>query len=186
MLKQKFSLVHSFLSIRPNIMRYISKMAPPAEVEDIVQEAYVKLCQLENKQSDSGDNRKHHRSLLYTIAKNLALDYNKKSEIKLADGVEHEYEYQVEEKDTTFEYAVTHEIFGHFCEIIRSMPKQCQKVFVLKKVYGFTQFEIAEELSISIKTVDNHVVSGMKRLKNHMDKVNKCSVTATNKRKKLI
>lgn len=170
MLKQKFSLVHSFLSIRPNVMRYISKMAPPAEVEDIVQEAYVKLCQLENKQTDSNDNKKHHRSLLYTIAKNLALDYNKKSEVKLADGVEHEYEYQVEENDPTFEYAVTHESFGNFCEVIRSMPKQCQKVFVLKKVYGFTQFEIAKELNISVKTVDNHVVNGMKRLKNHMDK----------------
>jgi len=171
MQKQKFSLVHSFLAIRPKVMSYIAKMAPPAEVEDIVQEAYLKLCQLEKKQTKGDNNKTHHNSLLYTVAKNLALDYNKRSEVKLADGVEHENDYKTEERDITYESAVTHESFGNFCEVIRSMPKQCQKVFVLKKVYGFSQVEISEELNISIKTVDNHVVNGMKRLKRHMDKV---------------
>jgi RNA polymerase sigma-70 factor (ECF subfamily) len=170
MLNKKFSFVQSFLSIRPSVMHYISKLAPPAEVEDIVQEAYVKLCQLEKQQSEKNDNKVHHRSLLYVIAKNLALDYTKKSEVRLADGVEHEYDYKTEENNLPFENAVTHESFGHFCEVIRTMPKQCQKVFVLKKVYGFTQLEIAQELNISVKTVDNHVVNGMKRLKKYMDK----------------
>lgn len=170
MTNKKLGFVNSFLAIRPSVMRYISKMAPPAEVEDIVQEAYVKLCQLEPKQKNKA---KHNNSLLYVIAKNLALDFNKKSEVRLADGVEHESDYKTEDSDTTYEYAVTHESFGHFCEVIRSMPKQCQKVFVLKKVYGFTQNEIAKELGISIKTVDSHIVSGMKRLKLHMDKAKK-------------
>lgn len=169
---KKLSFVQSVLSIRPSLMHYISKLAPPAEVEDIVQEAYVKLCQLEKKKTEKDNDKVHHRSLLYVIAKNLALDHNKKSEVRLADGVEHEDQYKTDDSNTPYDYAVTHESFGHFCKVIREMPKQCQKVFVLKKVYGFTQAEISQELNISIKAVDNHVVSGMKRLKKHMDRAN--------------
>ncbi len=147
-------------------MRYISKIAPPAEVEDIVQEAYVKLCQLEHTEQETMQRK---NALLYVIAKNLALDHNKRAEVRLADGVNDESEYITEENDSTYNYAATHERFGHFCEVIRSMPKQCQKVFVLKKVYGFSQQEIAQELGINIKTVDSHVVNGMKLVKAHVD-----------------
>jgi len=171
MIDNKLNWAKPFLALRPKIMTYISKISPPAEVEDIVQEAYVKLYQLQEEVPKKHNSDGHCSSLLYTIAKNLALDHNKRAEVRLADGVESEVDYHTQDNDLTFEYTVTHERFGHLCEVIRCLPVQCRKVFVLKKVYGFTQKEIAQQLNISIKTVDAHVVNGMKRIKLYMDQV---------------
>ncbi|MEW6991626.1 RNA polymerase sigma factor [Colwelliaceae bacterium 6441] len=172
----KLNVVAKFLEIRPSLMRYISKIVPPAEVEDIVQETYVRLCQLKNYSLDNNRPKQHNKSFLYTIAKNLALDHNKKSEVRLADSVENEDGFGEQSIHSPYEYSVTNERFRHFCEVVRILPQQCRKVFVLKKVYGFTQQEIATELNISLKTVDSHVVNAMKRLKLHMDKDKKHNI----------
>ena len=39
--------------------------------------------------------------------------------------------------------------FGHFCDAIRLLPLQCRKAFILRKVYGYSQKEIASNLDIS-------------------------------------
>ena len=48
-------------------------------------------------------------------------------------------------------------------------PPQCQKVFVLKKVHGYSHKEIAKELEISISTVEKHAASGLKRCSEYME-----------------
>ena len=50
-----------------------------------------------------------------------------------------------------------------FGEAVAKLPAQCQKVFVMKKVYGYSHKEIAGELNISVSTVEKHVATGLKR-----------------------
>jgi len=50
-----------------------------------------------------------------------------------------------------------------FEEAVASLPGQCQRVFVMKKVYGFSHQEISKKLGISISTTEKHVVAGLKR-----------------------
>ena len=50
-----------------------------------------------------------------------------------------------------------------FTEAILSLPRQCQRVFVLKKVYGHSHQEISSKLGISISTTEKHVATGLKR-----------------------
>ena len=45
---------------------------------------------------------------------------------------------------------------------LESLPPQCRQVFTLRKVYGFSQKEIAEKLSISEHTVEKHVTKGVR------------------------
>lgn len=152
------NFITSFVKLRSSIYRYISRFVPPSDVEDIVQDAYVKLCSIEDK-----DPQKYNKSFFYTVAKNLALDHLKRAENKLSDSLdEDDTELDVDGLDTAVSSAITFERFGQFCSIVQSMPKQCRKVFVLRKVYGFTQQEIAEKLDISISTVSNHLVKGTK------------------------
>ena len=48
----KESKLHiSFMAVRQTMRRVISRIVPPREVEDIVQEAYVRICQVENKEA---------------------------------------------------------------------------------------------------------------------------------------
>ena len=61
-----------------------------------------------------------------------------------------------------FELTSSDERFAQFCEAARRLPLQCRRAFVLKKVYGHTQLEIADIMGISQKTVETHIRTGMK------------------------
>ena len=66
-------------------------------------------------------------------------------------------------RDDTFEQAASSEEFGRFCEAVRQLPIQARRVFVLKKVYGYSQREIASELGLAESTVEKHVALAIRR-----------------------
>ncbi len=51
---------------------------------------------------------------------------------------------------------------------LRHLPPKCKNVFVLHKFKGLTYAEIAEGESISIKTVENHMLKAIKILRSHL------------------
>jgi RNA polymerase sigma-70 factor (ECF subfamily) len=161
------SVMHqAFIAAKDSIMRMVSRIVPPKEIEDIVQETYVRICQMEH----------HHdiqqpRAFLMKTAKNLAFDHLKRAETRLADDVHDEWQLTADDdciQDNIFEQAASCEEFAHFCEAIRQLPLQCRKVFVLKKVYGYSQKEIAHQLNISENTVEKHISTGFKHCAHYM------------------
>ena len=151
-----------YLSIRLGIARAVSKIVPPHEVEDIVQETYVRLCQV-----GAPEQIRHPKSFLYKTARNLALDSLKRAENRVTEqwneDVESSGAIAGMEADETFEQAASSEEFGHFCEAVRQLPVQARRVFVLKKVYGYSQREIASELGLAESTVEKHVALAVRR-----------------------
>ena len=157
---------HIFMTAKDSLVRMVSRIVPPKEIEDIVQETYVRICQLDNPQAIE-----QPKSFLMKTARNLAIDHLKKAETRLADGVDEEHQFHLDSdgaKDDTFDQVASTEEFGHFCEAVRQLPLQCRKVFVLKKVYGYSQKEIARELDISESTVEKHIAVGFKRCASYM------------------
>jgi RNA polymerase sigma-70 factor (ECF subfamily) len=137
-------------------------IVPPREVEDIVQETYVRVCQIKNK-----DTIREPRSFLFRTAQNLALDHLKRAETRLTSGTDDIDEYAPAageaRDDETYAQVTSNEEFGMFCDAVRHLPKQCRRAFVLKKVYGFTLREISEEMGIGLPTVESHIVAGTKK-----------------------
>lgn len=159
MFKQE-SYSNVYLAIRGQLARAVSRIVPPKDIEDIVQETYVKLCQVKKK-----DEIREPRSFLMATARNLALDHVKKAESRLAISVEEDEDFDRDKAgyDQTFSQAASDEEFTFFCEAVRKLPVQCRRVFVLKKVYGYSQKEISQQLNISENTVEKHVALGVKR-----------------------
>ncbi|MBU2884286.1 sigma-70 family RNA polymerase sigma factor [Gilvimarinus agarilyticus] len=163
---KKESLESIYMSVRKGLIRAVSGMVPPKEIEDIVQETYVRVCTVKNSEQIS-----HPRSFLYRTARNLALDYLKRSETRLAVSTEDDsvdLDRAIEKLDQVYDQVAAKQEFEHFCEAVRHLPLQCRKVFVLKKVYGYTQKEIAQQLNISENTVEKHIASGLRRCQKHM------------------
>jgi RNA polymerase sigma-70 factor (ECF subfamily) len=156
-----------YLSVRKNLWRAASRILPPHEIEDVVQEAYVRLCQVENPEEI-----KNPKSYLLRTVRNLALDQVKRAEHRLSvrwdEDPEHGHHAVRVDSDNVYEQSSSSEEFGHFCEAVRQLPPQCRRVFVLKKVYGYTQREIAEELELSESTVEKHVALGVRRCAAYM------------------
>lgn len=149
-------------------MRAVLGIVPPKEVEDIIQETYVRACQANETQSI-----RRPKAYLFRIARNLALDYMNKAETRLA--VSHD---ELEDgipidtamlRDTTLNTVVSNTDFAAFCDAIRRLPKQQRRAFVLKKVYGYTQKEIALDMQLSEKTVERHIALGMERCMEHLN-----------------
>jgi RNA polymerase sigma-70 factor (ECF subfamily) len=151
-----------FISSRESMKRVIARIVPPHEIEDIVQETYVRLCQVNDESTIHSP-----KSFMFTTARNLALDYQKQANVKLVDKVDDWQVFEeilnVDAKDEVYKQVVSDNHFTHFCDAIRQLPTQTRKVFVLKKVYGYSQKEIAQELSLSESTIEKHISNGTKR-----------------------
>lgn len=156
-----------FSATKGNVIKAVSKLVPPKEVEDIVQETYVRICQMGHPNT-----LQKPQALMMTVAKNLAIDHLKRSETRLADNVaeDSEFEFHSDNKDQVFESVASDQEFLQFCEAVRYLPIQCRRVFVLRKVYGYSQKEIASEMKISQSTVEKHVAAGLKKCAEHMMK----------------
>lgn len=158
----------TFLSIRLGLARAVSKIVPPNDVEDIVQETYVRLCQVGNT-----ERIQHPKSYLYRTARNLALDNIKRAESRLSDPLVIDDEGGISapgtDNDEVFQQVASKEEFGHFCEAVRQLPVQARRVFVLKKVYGYSQREISEELGLAESTVEKHVALAIRRCSKYMN-----------------
>ncbi|MFT4809456.1 MAG: RNA polymerase sigma factor (sigma-70 family) [Paraglaciecola sp.] len=167
---QKKSAAHTpwhpiFMAARNSMASMLSRIVPPKEIEDIVQETYVRICQMDKREPIE-----QPKSFLMKTARNLAYDHLKKAETRLTDGVESDCDFDVEAliHDEVFKSIASNEEFAHFCEAVRQLPVQCRRVFVLKKVYGYSQKEIAKEMKLSESTVEKHIAVGFKRCASYM------------------
>jgi RNA polymerase sigma-70 factor (ECF subfamily) len=149
-----------YVSLRARLARAVMRIVPPKEVEDIVQETYVRVCQ-----ADRIERIRTPRSFMFRTARNLALDHVKSSEYRLsvsADDVSAgEYAGVDSSGDDTFTTVSSNEEFARFCEAVRHLPMQCRRAFVLRKVYGYSQREIAAEMKLSENTVEKHIATGI-------------------------
>jgi RNA polymerase sigma-70 factor (ECF subfamily) len=152
-----------FVTLRRHLARAVSRIVPPRDIEDIVQETYVRVCQV-----DQPETIRHPRSFLYRIACNIALDHVKRAESRLTDSMDEvadgdEHFDAARSGDETYDQVAAKQEFEFFCEAVRQLPLQCRRAFVLRKVYGYSQKEIAETLSLSENTVEKHIAHGIKR-----------------------
>ncbi|WP_232517428.1 RNA polymerase sigma factor [Aquimarina sp. AD10] len=54
---------------------------------------------------------------------------------------------------------------------IEKLPPKCKEIFILNKIQGFKYREIAEQLDISIKTVETHMSKAMSRIKEGLNSI---------------
>lgn len=161
-MSNEHKLLEVFVALRRKLARAVSRIVPQPEIEDIVQETYVRVCQFEQAGSI-----RHPRSFLYRTARNLALDHIKRSEsrtVSLETDDEEREDSDVLQSglDMSDQLAAKQE-FEIFCAAVQELPLQCRRVFVLRKVYGYSQKEIAQALEISESTVEKHIAYGIKR-----------------------
>ncbi len=134
--------------------------------ENIVQDTLVTLW---NKRKELKDDS-NLTSYLFTVAKNNALKKlrDKKYSQKLFTNT-----IDVGELDLNAETLSTvdtsvcafMDIEQIIQETLAGLPPQCRKVFELSRFQEMKNREIAEELNISVKTVEKHISKGIKTFK---------------------
>jgi len=133
------------------------------EIDDILQDVFVKIWLNRHKIS----NAETFNSYIFTITKNEVLnflrskmrDQNFKDELLLRSVAE---EYQ---SQNLVEF---NEIKAGIDKIVAGLPEKRQQVFILSRTEGLSNKEIAQQMNISEKTVEDHITHAIKHLKRAM------------------
>jgi RNA polymerase sigma factor (sigma-70 family) len=153
-----------FLGYKSTIEKMVGQIVNPAEVDDILQESFLRVFEASRDREIE-----HTKSYLYRTARNLALNFIARKGNKLVDSIEEKPLLEVSSTDTNpvspFE---SREKFRLFCEAVDELPPQCQRAFLLKRVYGYSLRDIARVLDISQSTAEKHVAKGLVRCADFM------------------
>jgi len=164
----KNQFTNTFISYQNTIRGFISRIVKPDDIDDIVQETFVRTYEANLKQEI-----KYARSYMLKTAKNLAFNHNAKWDNKFNVSIEDFVEPPVELTSTTFEDDYeSKERFLSFCKATDQLSGSVRKCFILKKVYGLSQKEIAQYLQLSESTVEKHVAKGLLKSVQYMQKLN--------------
>jgi RNA polymerase sigma-70 factor (ECF subfamily) len=163
---QASKFTNTFLNYRQSIRRLLSKIVSIDAIDDIVQETYVRSFEADLKQEI-----KYPRSYMLKTAKNLALNHLSKWDHKYNDSIEDFAFSPVELTSRSFEDDYeTKERFLFFCKATEQLEGSVRKCFILKKVYGLSQKEISNYLSLSESTVEKHVAKGLFKSSQYMER----------------
>ncbi len=169
--KSGMSLIRSriynvFLENELIIKRFLRRYSSNShDIDDISQETILRALHAEK-------NKEIHepRAFLFGVAKNIARKSLEKKSRSLIDfiGDFGEKDY-LSDQPSIDDHIDSRKKMLVFWEAVAGLPPQCQKVFVLKKVHGYTHKEIAKSLEISISTVEKHSATGLKRCSEFME-----------------
>jgi RNA polymerase sigma factor (sigma-70 family) len=152
------NLATVYLGFRSALARVVGRIVRRTEVEDILQEAFVRSFEA-GRHGEIRD----ARAFLMRTATNLALNHIARKEQSATGPLD---DIAAEDTPACGALSLDAQIdadreFLAFCRAVGSLPEQCRRAFILRKVYGVSQREIAAQLAISESTVEKHIAKGL-------------------------
>lgn len=150
---------------RPLCLYALSITKTYEDSEDIVQQLFAdiweKLCAGELTVSNL-------KSYLYTAVRNRSLNFCNKDNTNLPL---EEQDCQIANEDSQEEEIRQTSREAQMWELIDDLPQERRTIFLMAKQKGMKYQEIAEELQISIKTVENQMGRALKTLREKAIKI---------------
>ncbi len=138
---------------------YLIGIARPSDVDDLVQESYMRLLRLRQQ----GQVRSP-RGLLFTMARNAAHDlFRRRGTAALSPVTEMELENVLDDKPDSAEVVSRWQEIEVLADAIEALPERCRAVFILRQIENLSQREIAQRLGIAEHTVESQLTKGLRR-----------------------
>ncbi|MGE3476552.1 MAG: RNA polymerase sigma factor [Rhodospirillaceae bacterium] len=140
---------------------WIQKKVPVGlDVDDVVQEAYAILASL-----DSVESIRNPKSYTLRVAYSVILSHVRRARIVPMMTVS-DVDFLGASDDTpSVERTVSdRDDLRRVGDAISELPPTCRQVFVLRRIDGLSQREIAERLGITVKTVEKHITKAVRVL----------------------
>lgn len=130
------------------------------EVDDIVQETYAILAAL-----DSVDEIRNPRSYAFQTAHSLILAHIRRSKIvSIRSASDLELQSAPADIPSPERTAQDRDELAHVAKVLEDLPSHVRDVFVLRRVQGLSQREIARQLGITENSVEKRVSQGIRAL----------------------
>jgi RNA polymerase sigma-70 factor (ECF subfamily) len=121
------------------------------------EEAYCRLASMDDV-SHVGSGRAY----LFQTARNIVLEQARRSKIVRIDNSTDVASLNIADETPPMDRVVAgaHEL-QRLEQLIEQLPLKCRRVFVLRRIHGVSQFEIARMLGISQAAVEKHASRGL-------------------------
>ncbi len=140
---------------------------------ELAQETFIRLWEIRATLEDGSD----IPALLFTITRNNALNYLKHLTIREKFRNYSEYQYAEQQlnfmalSDLQVEEIFKSDLQKRINEAVDDLPEKCKEVFMMSRNFGMSYKEIAVQLNISLRTVENHISEALKKLRAKINSV---------------
>lgn len=150
----------------PQIYKFAySYMKNKNDAEELVQIVFLKIW----KKRSTIDSSLNIKAYIFKITVNSIYDFirRKKTEYIFQN---HIRQIQTDAENNTWNTVVYRELQQNVLICVNKLPHQQQRIFHLSKMEGFTNDEIAIEMGLSKRTVENHLYRAIVFLKQNFKK----------------
>ena len=141
--------------LRQKLRRFCQE---PGDVDDLVQDVYYRLLRLE-----SVEHIDEPRGYLFRIAKNIVIDRVRRNRVVSFETVQSLDDLGVFDTTPSPErVALARAELKWVLGVIANLPERCREVFRMRKVYGLSQMETAQNLGMTENIVEKETMRGMR------------------------
>ena len=153
--------VEEVLPLEPMLMRLLRRnWHDSGEVADLRQEAYVRIYEAARRERPAPV-----KPFLIMIVRNLMIDrMRRKSVVSIRTMAEVDWLNVSEDGPSPEDRVSARQELQRMQAALDQLPARCREVIILRRVYGFSQREVAIKMGIKEETVENQVMKGMRIL----------------------
>ena len=133
------------------------------EAEEVVQTTFITLWEKRNHI----DIHTSVKSYLYQAVRNQCLNKIKHDQVKQTHFEYITYQNNIESPDG-YQNMIGKELNEMINVSINSLPPQCRTVFMLSRFENYSYAEIAKELNLSVKTIENHMGKALRIMRTQL------------------
>jgi RNA polymerase sigma-70 factor (ECF subfamily) len=142
------------------IRSWLARRTHDLDIDDIIQEMYARLASLDDAEGIRNP-RQYAAQTAISIALNLARHARVVPMLPIGDFEE----FGLASQEPSPERAVnSQDELRELENTLQELPPLCRKAFLLRRVDGLSQKEVAEKLGISVKTVEKYMARSVRFL----------------------
>ena len=157
---------HIYMEYAPMLMRFAEKFVSGFFAEDVVHDVFLKLWDKQVFRLPENDLKR----VLYVSVRNACLDHLRRVSLE-QDIIDHRaLQLKLEELDffeASDELFMRKDLLELLMKKVAELPERSQEIFRLSYLKGMKAAEIAEQLGLSVRTVENQLYRSLLYLRKH-------------------
>jgi len=133
------------------------------EAEEVVQAAFINIWD----KREQVEIQTSLKAYLYRIVRNSCLNVIKHEKVK-QQHVAHQMVHAQSSHENTSQSVMHSELEEKIADAMKALPEQCRLVFQLSRFEELRYSEIADQLNISVKTVENQIGKALKIMREQL------------------
>jgi RNA polymerase sigma-70 factor (ECF subfamily) len=152
----------------PSLRSYAELFLDEEESEDVVQDVFLNVWLRKEGLDDSQSLQGYLLRSVYNSSLNILKKKGRSNDYRSMYEQEIEeigYKYYDPDANDVIRKLYNQDLRAEINSAINSLPIRCREVFTLSYLHDMTSKEISLQLGISLSTVDNHIYSALKLLR---------------------